>query len=162
MAEKRAFQLWSVGILKSVKISWPNSNHKVFLSQESNIEMLKGSGSPPSLNPTLWNLGILHYKQAKLHKHLPQSIPVRFKDLNDSNLILNESKWYPWLRPCNIRPYPLTSRILLVPIKSYNLLRFSISQTRNWSGTVARYKKNQSQNSSVFSAGLLFCDWLKQ
>ena len=32
----------SVGILKPVKISWPNSNHKVFISKESNIEMLVG------------------------------------------------------------------------------------------------------------------------
>ena len=32
----------SVGILKPVKISWPNSNHKVFISKELNIEMLVG------------------------------------------------------------------------------------------------------------------------
>ena len=29
-----------------------------------------GSDPPPSLIPALWNLGILHYKQAKLPKHL--------------------------------------------------------------------------------------------
>ena len=32
------------------------------------------SGSPPSLIPTLWNIGILHYKQAKLPKHLQHSV----------------------------------------------------------------------------------------
>ena len=27
-----------------------------------------------SLHPTLWNIGILHYKQAKLRKHLQHSV----------------------------------------------------------------------------------------
>ena len=29
---------------------------------------------PPSLTPTLWNIGILHYKQAKLRKDMQQSV----------------------------------------------------------------------------------------
>ena len=33
-----------------------------------------GSGSPPSLIPALRNIGILHYKQAKLPKHLQHSV----------------------------------------------------------------------------------------
>ena len=50
-----------------------NSNHKVFISQKSNIEMLVGVASlPPSLIPALQN--ILHYKKAKLRKHLQQSV----------------------------------------------------------------------------------------
>ena len=32
----------SFGILKPVKISWPNSNLKAFISKESDIEMLVG------------------------------------------------------------------------------------------------------------------------
>ena len=28
----------------------------------------------PSLIPTLWNIGILHYKQAKLHKDMQHSV----------------------------------------------------------------------------------------
>ena len=35
-----------------------------------------GSGFPPSLNPTLWSISILHYKQAKLRKHLQHSVFV--------------------------------------------------------------------------------------
>jgi hypothetical protein len=45
MAEKRIFQIESLGILKPVKILLPNSNHKVFISKESNIEMLVGVAS---------------------------------------------------------------------------------------------------------------------
>ena len=33
-----------------------------------------GSGFPPSLILALWNIGILHYKQAKLPKHLQHSV----------------------------------------------------------------------------------------
>ena len=33
-----------------------------------------GSGPPPSLIPTLWNIGILHCNQAKLPKHLQHSV----------------------------------------------------------------------------------------
>ena len=33
-----------------------------------------GSGFPPSLIPVLRNIGILHYKKAKLRKHLQQSV----------------------------------------------------------------------------------------
>ena len=37
-------------ILKQVKISWPNLNHKLFISQESNIEKLLGvTTCPPEL-----------------------------------------------------------------------------------------------------------------
>ena len=35
-----------------------------------------GSGFPPFLNPTLWNIGILLYKQAKLPKYLQHSVAV--------------------------------------------------------------------------------------
>ena len=31
-------------------------------------------GFPPSLIPTLWNIGILHHKKAKLRKHMRQSV----------------------------------------------------------------------------------------
>jgi hypothetical protein len=33
-----------------------------------------GSGHPPSLISTLWNIGILHHKEAKLPKHLQHSV----------------------------------------------------------------------------------------
>ena len=33
-----------------------------------------GSGPPPSFNSTLWNIGILQYKQAKLPIHLQHSV----------------------------------------------------------------------------------------
>ena len=33
-----------------------------------------GSGSPPYCIPTLWIIGILHYKQAKLHNDMQHSI----------------------------------------------------------------------------------------
>ena len=33
-----------------------------------------GSGFPPSLISALWNIGILHYKKAKLRKHSQQSV----------------------------------------------------------------------------------------
>ena len=36
------------------------------------------------LHPTLWNIGILHYKQAKLRKHLQHSV---FK-LHDATLFI--------------------------------------------------------------------------
>ena len=37
--------------------------------------MLVGVASlSPSLNPTLWNIGILQYKQAKLPNHLQHSV----------------------------------------------------------------------------------------
>ena len=58
--------------MKPVKISWPNSNHKVFISKESNT-------------PTLWNIGILHYKQAKLPIHLQHSV-IKFQFF--TNLII--------------------------------------------------------------------------
>ena len=35
--------------------------------------MLVGVASPPSLIPSLRNIGILHYKQAKLPKHFQHS-----------------------------------------------------------------------------------------
>ena len=37
---------------------------------------VSGNGSPPSLIPILWNISILYYKQAKLRKHLQQSLPI--------------------------------------------------------------------------------------
>ena len=40
-------KLKSVGNLKPVKISLPNSNHKVFISKESNIETLVGVATLP-------------------------------------------------------------------------------------------------------------------
>ena len=41
--------------------------------------MLVGVASlPPSLNPTLWNIGILLYKQAKLPIHLQQSVSFEY------------------------------------------------------------------------------------
>ena len=49
-----------IGILKSVKISWPNSNHKVFISKESNIEKLVEVATLPLLFPpsgkTHWHM----------------------------------------------------------------------------------------------------------
>ena len=36
--------------------------------------MLVGVAPPPSLIPTLWTIGILHYKQAKLHKDMQHSV----------------------------------------------------------------------------------------
>ena len=53
MAEKRAFQLKILGILRLVKISLPNSNHKVFISKESSIEMLVGVALLPLDSQTL-------------------------------------------------------------------------------------------------------------
>ena len=48
---------WRVlGILKPVKISWPNSNQKLFISWKLNIAMLSGSGNPPFLSPVLLNI----------------------------------------------------------------------------------------------------------
>ena len=35
---------------------------------------MSGSGSPPSLIPAHWNIGILHYKQAKLRKDMQHSV----------------------------------------------------------------------------------------
>ena len=43
------------------------------MSQESNIEMLVGVASLP---PTFRNIGILHYKQVKLLKHLKHSVYI--------------------------------------------------------------------------------------
>ena len=56
-----------------------------FKSQGFHIIRIKyrnasGSGPPPSLIPTLWNIGLLHYKQAKLRKDMQQSVP-RYMDL---------------------------------------------------------------------------------
>ena len=36
-----------------------------------------GSGSPPSLIPALWNIGILLHKYAKLHKYMQHSVHTR-------------------------------------------------------------------------------------
>ena len=33
-----------------------------------------GSGLPPSLIPTLWDIGILYYKKAKLRKDMQHSV----------------------------------------------------------------------------------------
>ena len=33
-----------------------------------------GSGIPPPLIPILWNIGILYYKQTKLHKDMQYSV----------------------------------------------------------------------------------------
>ena len=44
---KMSFKLKSHGILKLVKISLPNSNHKVFLPKKSNYEMVVGLASLP-------------------------------------------------------------------------------------------------------------------
>ena len=46
-----------------------------FKSQDLYITRIKhwnysGSGPPPSFIPTLWNIGILHHKQAKLRKDM--------------------------------------------------------------------------------------------
>jgi hypothetical protein len=35
-----------------------------------------GRGPPPSLIPTLWNIGILHYKQAKMCKDMQHSVHI--------------------------------------------------------------------------------------
>ena len=37
-----------------------------------------GSGFPPFIIPTLRNIGILHYKQTKLPKHLQHSVSSSF------------------------------------------------------------------------------------
>ena len=45
-------------------LSWPNLNHKRFISSESNIEKLVGVATlPPFLIPVLCNIGILLHKQ---------------------------------------------------------------------------------------------------
>ena len=54
-----------------------------FRSQGLYIKIIKywnasGSGPPPSLISTLWNIGILHYKQAKLCKHLQHSVLLNY------------------------------------------------------------------------------------
>ena len=47
-----------------------NLNHKLFISQESNIEKLVGVATlPPSLIHALWKIGILLHKQATHTKH---------------------------------------------------------------------------------------------
>ena len=51
-----------------------------FKSQGLHIIRIKywnasGSGSPPSLIPAHWNIGILHYKQVKLRKDMQHSVP---------------------------------------------------------------------------------------
>jgi hypothetical protein len=53
MAEKQASQLKGLAILKPVKISEPNLNHKLFTSKELNIEMLvRVATLPPSFPPS--------------------------------------------------------------------------------------------------------------
>ena len=39
--------------------------------------MLVVVAPPPSLIPTLWNIGILYHKQAKLPKHLQLSVSMQ-------------------------------------------------------------------------------------
>ena len=61
-----------------------------FKSQGLHIIRIKycnasGSGFPPSLNPTLWNIGILQYKQAKLPIHLQHSVHVAQVATSNSN-----------------------------------------------------------------------------
>ena len=36
------------------------------------------SGLPPPLIPALWNIGILHYKKAKLRNNMRQSVSPKF------------------------------------------------------------------------------------
>ena len=69
-------KLKSVGILKPVK----NIMTK-FKSQGLHIIRIKywnasGSDSPPSLIPAHWNIGILHYKQAKRRKDMQHSVRI--------------------------------------------------------------------------------------
>ena len=49
-----------------------------------------GSGFPPSLNPTLWNIGILLYKQAELPIHLQHSVSFDKCKLKLSKINENE------------------------------------------------------------------------
>ena len=45
-----------------------------------------GSGTPPSLIPTLWNIGILHFKQAKLRKDMQHSVWKACVSVNYSSM----------------------------------------------------------------------------
>ena len=65
-AEKQAFQLLGLAILKLVKILWPNLNHKFWKPGRS--------GNPSFFIPTLWNIGILLYKKAKILGILSPSV----------------------------------------------------------------------------------------
>ena len=58
-----------------------------------------GSGNPPSLNPTLWNIGILHYKQAKLCKHLQHSVLLNYAQpaSNVGGLVIKIELQVNWL-----------------------------------------------------------------
>ena len=56
--------------MKPVKISLPNSNHKVFYTIKIKYWNASGSGFPPSLIPALQNIDILHHKKENLPKHL--------------------------------------------------------------------------------------------
>ena len=40
------------------------------------IKHRNDSGSAPPLIPTLWDIGILHHKQAKLHKDMQHSLCI--------------------------------------------------------------------------------------
>ena len=78
------FQPFYVMKLKTSKVQNEEASEGIitkFKSQGVYIIRIKcwnasGSGPPPSLIPTLWNIGILHYKQAKLPKHLQHSVYV--------------------------------------------------------------------------------------
>ena len=74
MAEKRASQLF----LKQVKISWPNLNPKLFISQESNIEKLVGVATLPSFNHVLWKIGILLHNRPPVPNILVPSVHMRY------------------------------------------------------------------------------------
>ena len=54
------FKSWGLHIIK-IKYWWNAS----------------GIGPTPSLIPTLWNIGILHQKQAKLRKYMQHSVISR-------------------------------------------------------------------------------------
>ena len=68
----------------------------IFDSYDMKTLWFEFGGSPPSLIPAHWNIGILHYKQAKLRKDMQHSVCKLFIRLKVSNFFLADTStsWY--------------------------------------------------------------------
>ena len=79
--------------------------------------MLVGVAFSPSLNPTLWNIGILHYKQAKLPKQLQHSVPESKdpKVIYPSTLKIDLILWHTQLIVCAVNHGLILSLFKLIP-----------------------------------------------
>ena len=116
-----------------MKISLPNSNQIKYWNAS-------GSGFPPSLIPALQNIGISHYKKAKLRKHLQQSVNHsndHFRVSNSQWVNINSERAFLFSYTC----------IFIIFIKN----RPGYDKLKKNNGKMQASKKNPPNVHSVFT-----------